>query len=108
LPLLAAVLHQAAREENFAREIEAANNRALARYQPKPYGGSIVIFRAIDRQTYRVAYRYDTVISGWVALTDGRCRVIDLPGDHMNVLSVENSPIAAAKLKPHLSTSLAL
>jgi thioesterase domain-containing protein len=96
------------REEAFAREVEAANNRATGRYQPKPYGGSIVIFRAIDRQTYRVAYRYDTVISGWAALTDGRCRVIDLPGDHMNVLSVENSPIAAAKLKPHLSTSLAL
>jgi acetoacetyl-CoA synthetase len=96
------------REETFAREVEEASNRATAHYQPKPYGGSIVIFRAIDRQTYRVAYRYDTVITGWAALTDGRCHVIDLPGDHLNVLGVENSPIAAAKLKPHLSVSLAL
>jgi thioesterase domain-containing protein/acyl carrier protein len=95
-------------EEKYAREVEEANNRATARYQPKPYGGSLVIFRAVDRQTYRVAYRYDTVITGWSALTDGRCRFIDLPGDHLNVLSVENSPIAAAKLKPHLSVSLAL
>ena len=96
------------REEAFAREVEAANNRATARYQPKPYGGSILIFRAIDRQTYRVAYRYDTVITGWSALTDGRCHVIDLPGDHSNVLSVNNSAMAAAKLKPHLSLSFAL
>jgi thioesterase domain-containing protein/acyl carrier protein len=107
LPAMAEI-HELPKEEAFAREVEAANNRAIARYQPTPYGGSILIFRAIDRQTYRVAYRYDTVITGWAALTDGRCHVIDLPGDHMNVLSVENAPIAAKKLKPHLSASLAL
>jgi thioesterase domain-containing protein/acyl carrier protein len=94
--------------EKYAREVEDANNRATARYQPKAYGGSILIFRAIDRQTHRVARRYDTVITGWAALTDGRCRVVDLSGDHLNVLSMENSPIAAAKLKPYLSVSLAL
>ena len=43
------------------------------------------------------------MITGWSALTDGRCHVIDLPGDHSNVLSVNNSAMAAAKLKPHLS-----
>jgi thioesterase domain-containing protein/acyl carrier protein len=89
-------------------EVEQANNRASARYQPQPYRGSAVIFRAIDRHTQRVGYQRDTLSTGWATLTGGRCRIIDLPGDHHSMLSSENSLAAAERLLPLLSGTLAL
>jgi thioesterase domain-containing protein/acyl carrier protein len=92
----------------LVHEVEQANNRATVRYQPQLYRGSAVIFRAIDRYTQRVGYKRDTLSTGWATLTGGRCRIIDLPGNHQSVLNSENSLAAAEKLLPLLSKTLAL
>lgn len=89
--------------EKFAVEIELANYRATARYQPRPYPDSVLLFRATDRGMEVIFYKIDILSNGWGALTDGRVRIVGLPGSHLSILSIENAPVAAEKLRPYLS-----
>jgi thioesterase domain-containing protein/acyl carrier protein len=77
------------------------NARAAAIYRPRPYAGSVVLFRATDRAIHNIFYKIDPS-SGWGALTNGRVEVIHLPGTHLSILSSKNAPSVAAQLRPHL------
>jgi thioesterase domain-containing protein len=66
-----------------------------------------VLFRATERPAHNIVHKFDASSNGWGALTGGRVRVIDLPGGHLSILSVENAPAAAQKLLPYLSEALA-
>jgi thioesterase domain-containing protein/acyl carrier protein len=87
----------------FAMETELANTRAAARYRPRPYSGSVLLFRATEFSMQAIFYKIDTSSNGWGALIGGRVRIVDLPGKHLSILSIENAPVAAEMLRPYLS-----
>jgi thioesterase domain-containing protein/acyl carrier protein len=89
--------------ENLATEVELTNNRAIARYRPPPYADPVVLFRATERKMEAIFYKIDHSSNGWGALTDGRVRIVDLPGSHASILSMENARVAAERLRPYLS-----
>jgi thioesterase domain-containing protein/acyl carrier protein len=90
------------RARQAIKEVEWANYRAGARYQPRPYQGSVLFLRATDRPSDHVTHDIR-----WGALTGGRVHCIDIPGHHLSVLSVENAAAAAQKLLPYLSEQFA-
>lgn len=56
--------------------------RAIANYHPRPYPGSVVLFRAEDRRLTRT---YAKAL-GWNRIARGGVRVIRVPGDHLTML----------------------
>lgn len=89
--------------EKLAKEVELTNNRAIARYRPRRYADPVVLFRATERKMESIFYKIDYSSNGWGALTDGRVRIVGLPGSHLSILSMENAQGAAEKLRPYLS-----
>lgn len=89
--------------ENLAKEVEQTNNRAIARYRPQRYADPVVLFRATERKMEAIFYKIDHFSNGWGALTDGRLRIVDLPGSHLSILSMANARVAAERLRPYLS-----
>jgi thioesterase domain-containing protein/acyl carrier protein len=86
-----------------SKNIKRVNSRAIARYRPQPYPGSILLFRASHRASYNILYNLDAT-NGWSALTGpNRVRVIDIPGSHYTLLDGINAPVAAQRLRPFLS-----
>ncbi len=77
------------------------NARAVENYHPQPYAGSVVLFRAIDLETYNIFYKMDAS-GGWAEVAAGGVRVIDLAGCHLSMLSADHSPVAAEMLRPYL------
>ncbi len=77
------------------------NARAAAIYRPRPYPGSVVLFRATERAIHNIFYKIDPS-SGWGKLTEGRVQVIHLPGTHLSILSSRNTPAVADQLRPYL------
>src|SRR6185437_6156992 len=57
---------------------------ALRRYQPKPYNGNAVLFRAAEELV-----DYPDPTFGWSPYIKGDLRIIDAKGDHDNFLSDE-------------------
>lgn len=57
---------------------------ALRRYQPKPYSGNAVLFRAQEELV-----EYPDPTFGWSPYIKGELRIIDTRGDHDNFLSEE-------------------
>ena len=57
---------------------------ALRRYQPKPYRGNAVLFRAEEELV-----EYPDPTFGWQPYIQGDLRIIDTKGDHDNLLSDE-------------------
>ncbi len=88
--------------EKDATDVAPANRQAAALYKPKPYPGAVLVFRAKERPTDTIFYKFDPS-NGWGALTQGRVRVVDLAGNHANILSAKNAPASADSLKPYLS-----
>ncbi len=80
-----------------AAAVETASLRAVDRYRPKPYDGSVVFFRATQRGRRNIFYSMDAT-GGWGDLAKGGVRVVDLPGNHFNMLSAEHAATAAEKL----------
>jgi len=60
------------------RFVEAANRRAFAHHVEKPYGGPVVLFRAIDEIDHHGADR----ALGWHTVTRDNLRIVELPGTH--------------------------
>jgi thioesterase domain-containing protein len=67
-----------------------ANHHALYAYQPSPYSGEILLFRAAERMRHET----DPTL-GWGALAAGGLRIWDLPGDHYTLLREEVGALAA-------------
>lgn len=87
----------------IAKAIEIANIRAAEHYEPQPYPGSILLFRARQRLLDGPLYRGDRSTNGWSVFSDKRIQVSDLPGSHLSMLDVENAARAAALLRIHLA-----
>ncbi|HYH82411.1 MAG TPA: amino acid adenylation domain-containing protein [Longimicrobium sp.] len=75
-----------------------ANVRALQRYRPGAYGGSLVLLRA-DGQP--AAPGVDPAY-GWGERARGEVRVVSLPGDHFGVVREPHVRTLAAKLSAFL------
>jgi thioesterase domain-containing protein/acyl carrier protein len=88
-----------------ALQVEHANYRAAARYQPRPYPGVITLYRSAHRSEAAAFYRLEKTSNGWGAVAPGRVRVIELPGTHFTILAHENSQAAADLLRPYLATA---
>lgn len=84
-----------------AKAISGANKKASVTYQPKPYPGSMLLFRATSRATHSIFYKMDPQC-GWGTLVTGGLRTIDLPGTHLGILSADSAPAAAESLRPFL------
>ncbi len=85
----------------IAKRVTSAHLQAAHRYQPRRYPGSIVYFRSIERPIDEPFQKVDPT-GGWGALAMGGVEVIDLPGNHLNILSAENAAAAARELVRHL------
>ena len=55
------------RFEETLRRLRRAGSNARRKYEPKPYGGSAVIFRASERGDYP----YDDDVLGWKPVVRG-------------------------------------
>jgi thioesterase domain-containing protein/acyl carrier protein len=86
-----------------ALQVEHANYRAAARYQPRPYPGVVTLYRSAHRSEAAAFYKLEKTSNGWGAVAPGRVRVIELPGTHFTMLDHENSQSAADQLRPFLA-----
>lgn len=74
---------------------------ALRRYEPMPYQGDAVLFRA---KTELVDYPDPTF--GWGPLIQGRFRIVDTEGDHDNLLSEAYVSSLSGELKRLLDSDI--
>ncbi len=89
-----------------ATDVAPANREATSLYEPRPYPGDVVVFRAMDRPTDTIFYKFHPS-NGWGALASGCVSVVDLPGTHASVLNLKNSPAAAEAIRPFLAGRVA-
>lgn len=82
-------------------EVRRANSAAAKNYEPKPYSGKMLLFRAKDRPNEDRFYKVDST-NGWHSVVQGSLNVIPLPGNHANLLTAEHAPAAARALRPYL------
>jgi amino acid adenylation domain-containing protein len=80
----------------------AANVLAVNRYVPTPYARRLTIFRA-DQAVWDSPEAIRTGL-GWASVAAGGFEVIDVPGDHLSILSGENVA-ALARHIAHRMTS---
>jgi thioesterase domain-containing protein len=71
-----------------------ANFLAQSRYVPRPYPGSLVLFRAAD-ETVRAGA--DPSL-GWAGLAEGGVTVLDVPGDHVAIMKPPGVRVLAEAL----------
>ncbi len=64
------------------RELEQNHERAYFAYDPQPYAGKIVLFRAAEHPEEMNATR----TLGWERVASGKIEVIDLPGSHGDLI----------------------
>ena len=81
--------------ETLKNAVWTAIERAVRDYHPRPYPGSVTLFRATDRSVTRTYTR----TLGWGGLARGGIRVIDVAGTHSTVLRPGSEPPMAAKLR---------
>ena len=62
-------------------EIFRAGRAAYVLYEPRPYSGRVVIFRAKDKPAY---VNWDTM-EGWKKYVRGEIKVVDVDGTHGRV-----------------------
>jgi thioesterase domain-containing protein len=82
-------------------EIIAINQNARMRYQPRPYPGRLVLFRA-ERTPSWVGTRFEDPLLGWGSLATKGIEVHSVPSDHWTVLHRENVPPLARALNNYL------
>ena len=81
------------------REVEAANVEARYGYQPKPYPGRIVLFRA-SRQPIGI---YEDPTLGWAGMAAKGLEICELPGYHGAIIHEPLVGALAAQLKVFLA-----
>jgi thioesterase domain-containing protein len=80
--------------------IAAANLKAFKRYRPRPYRGSVVLFKSeLKRQVKAGA----DPSQGWGGLAQGGCEVFTVPGDHFSLLRNPHVSQLAGLLAKQLS-----
>jgi len=67
-----------------------ANHYALYTYQPDPYPGDLLLFRAAQR----MGEEEEEATRGWGELVTGELRIYDLPGNHYTLLREEVGALA--------------
>lgn len=87
-----------------ARAVAAAEGRvrATAAYRPRPYPGSMLLFRSSEHPDYERFYK-TAPDSGWGAFAAGGVKVFSLPGTHRTMLDSAHAPHAANLLRPYLA-----
>jgi thioesterase domain-containing protein/acyl carrier protein len=88
-----------------AAKIWNLNSEAAARYQPLPYPGSVIWFRAGKRALYNYFYKLNPS-GGWDELARGGVRIVQLKSHHIDLLSPEHAEDAAAGLRPFLADKM--
>lgn len=82
---------------------KCVREEADRKYQPQPYDGDVLLFRAEQRVPFP-GYAVDSNL-GWNAWVNGRLVVEDVPGDHLGILAPPNVSVLADKLRAHLDQS---
>jgi hypothetical protein len=67
-----------------------ANHYALYTYEPDPYNGDLILFRA----SVRMGEEEEDPQRGWGGLVQGELRIWDLPGNHYTLLREEVEALA--------------
>jgi hypothetical protein len=67
-----------------------ANHYALYTYEPDPYNGDLILFRA----SVRMGEEEEDPQRGWGDLVQGELRIWDLPGNHYTLLREEVEVLA--------------
>jgi thioesterase domain-containing protein/acyl carrier protein len=77
-------------------EVSSLDRRrqAAASYQPRPYCGGLTLLRATQRPRYNVFFKMDST-NGWGPLCRGDVHLIDVPGNHMNLIDASHAPTTA-------------
>jgi thioesterase domain-containing protein/acyl carrier protein len=83
------------------KSVIRANVRAVSRFEPKPYGGSAVIFRASKHDLEP----YDDDSMGWEPVVRGGIECFEIEGDHMSILEEPAVRLIAEKLDARLRNS---
>lgn len=100
---------QLSSEQFHNEEIEAAFRRALGRYVGKPYGGSVINLRPKLDVVYQLSdgrmLNRDRVLlkadNGWTPFVE-KLRIIEVPGDHDNMVLEPNVRVLAAIIREEL------
>ena len=75
------------------------NRRAWRAYQPLPYPGRLVVFRATEQPEWP-GCRFDDPTMGWGSLAPDRVEVRDVPGDHLtHIFQPDNARALARSLR---------
>jgi amino acid adenylation domain-containing protein len=82
-------------------EILTINHDAWIWYQPRPYPGRLVLFRA-EKTPDWVGTRFDDPLMGWGSLATKGIEVHTVPSDHWTLLHRENVPPLARALNKYL------
>jgi thioesterase domain-containing protein len=72
--------------------------RALEKYEPRPFSGSMVLFRTSNLQTGR----YRDLNLGWGEFAQGGLKVYEIPGTHDELLREPRVSAVASHLTAHL------
>jgi len=80
-------------------QIADANDRAWARYRPKPYDGKVLFLRARRQPLGLIA---DPML-GWTDLLNGELHIHEVPGFRQNMLDEPNVPEVAKIILEHLT-----
>ncbi len=72
---------------------------AFNSYQPQPYPGKAVLFRAMDES------HFDT-LAAWHDLVVGGVEIHDIPGDHLGILQEPHVKVLAEKLKTAIAQAI--
>jgi thioesterase domain-containing protein len=80
------------------KRIMRANLRARRKFEPKPYNGSAMIFRARGRYLYQ----YDDQNLGWGSVVRGGVECSEIEGEHENILDEPAVQLVAKKLDARL------
>lgn len=83
------------------KQVRKALHLASASYVPRPYSGKITFFRSAERSIRDS----DGPQAGWGKLTAGELEIVDVPGDHNNILDEPQVGVLAQRLKARLERS---
>ena len=92
-------------EDEMGRLREGIFLKASARYAPRSYPGSILLFRALDRihQETDDGWRCDAA-NGWGPFAAGPLQIVDVPGHHLDMMSEPVVDLVAARMREVFET----